>query len=96
MKTYTVIKFINIELQNDINTPKKTMRLYLDETEYSFIDNDDAIAYKSYLESVKALNEEVDIYEKNINAKEELDLEGFILEEVKKKLTAQEFLILTK
>tara|TARA_R110000868_G_C10940884_1_gene767083 strand:- start:693 stop:986 length:294 start_codon:yes stop_codon:yes gene_type:complete len=94
MKTYTVIKYVTI--QTIVNNQNINFRVYMDDTEVSFSEYQNAIDYRDYLISVKLLTEEVEFYEKEIKGSGELDLESFIFEEVKKKLTEQEFLAITK
>jgi hypothetical protein len=93
MKTYTVIKYVTV--QTTVNNQNVNLRVYIDDTEVSFIEYQDAKDYKDYLESVKPLTEGVELYEKEIKEVGELDLESFIREEVKKKLTNQEYLAIT-
>lgn len=93
MKTYTVIKYITV--QTTVNNQNVNFRVYMDDTEVSFSEYQDARDYRDYLESVKLIGEDVEFYEKEIKGSGELDLESFIRDEVKKKLTEQEFLAIT-
>lgn len=93
MKTYTVIKYITV--QTTVNNQNVNFRVYMDDTEVSFIEHQDARDYRDYLESVKLTGEGIEFYEKEIKEAGELDLESFIREEVKKKITEQEFLAIT-
>lgn len=93
MKTYTVIKYVTV--QAAVNNQNISFKVYMDDTEISFIEYQDAKDYKDYLESVKPSTEEIEFYEKEIKGLAELDLEDFIREEVKKKLTVKELEIIT-
>lgn len=53
-------------------------RIYDDNTEKSFVDYDNAITYKAYLDSKLETGENTDYYTKELYQKDELDIDELI------------------
>jgi len=53
-------------------------RIYDDVTEKSFVDYDNAMAYKAYLDSKLEAGETTDYYTKDLYQKDELDIDELI------------------
>jgi hypothetical protein len=70
MELHTIIKYKNA-VDTQSNQP---IRIYQDDTEKSFVDIDNAMAYKAYLESKLEAGETTDYYTKELHEKDELDI----------------------
>jgi hypothetical protein len=74
MELHTIIKYKNA-VDTQSNQP---IRIYQDDTEKSFLDIDNAMAYKAYLESKLEAGETTDYYTKELYQKDQLDIDGLI------------------
>jgi hypothetical protein len=74
MELHTIIKYKNA-VDTQSNQP---IRIYQDDTEKSFVDIDNAMAYKAYLESKLEAGETTDYYTKELYQKDQLDIDGLI------------------
>jgi hypothetical protein len=71
MELHTIIKYKNVI----DTTTNQFLKVYNDETEKSFVDYDNAMAYKAYLESKLEAGETTDYYTKELHEKDELDID---------------------
>ena len=74
MELHTIIKYKNA-VDTQSNQP---IRIYQDDTEKSFVDYDNAMAYKAYLDNKLETSENTDYYTKELHGKDELDIDGLI------------------
>ena len=74
MELHTIIKYKNVI----DTTTNQFLKVYNDDTEKSFVDYDNAMAYKSYLDSKLEAGETTDYYTKDLYQKNELDIDGLI------------------
>jgi len=74
MELHTIIKYKNA-VDTQSNQP---IRIYQDDTEKSFVDCDNAMAYKAYLDSKLETGENTDYYTKELHGKDELDIDSLI------------------
>ena len=78
MEIHTIIKYKTISYTNQLNGNSEMQRVYDDATEKSFVDYDNAMAYKAYLDSKLEVGETTDYYTKNLYQKIELDIDELI------------------
>lgn len=74
MELHTIIKYKNVI----DTTTNQLLKVYNDESEKSFVDYNNAMAYKSYLDSKLETGEVTDYYTKELHGKDELDIDGLI------------------
>lgn len=74
MELHTIIKYKNA-VDTQSNQP---IRVYQDDTEKSFVDIDNAMVYKAYLDSKLEAGENTDYYTKDLYQKDELDIDELI------------------
>jgi hypothetical protein len=74
MELHTIIKYKSVI----DTTTNQFLKVYNDETEKSFVDYDNAMAYKAYLESKLEAGENTDYYTKELHEKDELDIDELI------------------
>lgn len=74
MELHTIIKYKNVV----DTTTNQFLKVYNDDTEKSFVDFDNAMAYKAYLESKLETGETTDYYTKELYGKDELDIDELI------------------
>lgn len=74
MELHTIIKYKSV-----IDTiTNQFLKVYNDETEKSFVDYDNAMSYKAYLDSKLEAGETTDYYTKELHEKDELDIDELI------------------
>ena len=78
MEIHTIIKYKTISYTNQLNGNSEMQRVYDDATEQSFVDYDNAMAYKAYLDSKLEAGENTDYYTKELHQKNELDIDELI------------------
>ena len=78
MELHTIIKYKTISYTNQLNGNSEMQRVYDDTTEKSFVDYDNAMVYKAYLDSKLEAGETTDYYTKELYQKDELDIDGLI------------------
>jgi hypothetical protein len=71
MELHTIIKYKSVI----DTTTNQFLKVYNDETEKSFVDYDNAMAYKAYLESKLEAGETTDYYTKELYQKDQLDID---------------------
>ena len=74
MELHTIIKYKSVI----DTTTNQFLKIYNDDTEKSFVDYDNAMAYKAYLESKLEAGETTDYYTKELHEKDELDIDELI------------------
>jgi len=74
MELHTIIKYKNVI----DTTTNQFLKVYNDETEKSFVDYDNAYAYKAYLDSKLEAGENTDYYTKELHEKDKLDIDELI------------------
>lgn len=74
MELHTIIKYKSV-----IDTiTNQFLKVYNDDTEKSFVDYDNAMVYKAYLDNKLETGENTDYYTKELYQKDELDIDGLI------------------
>jgi hypothetical protein len=71
MELHTIIKYKSVI----DTTTNQFLKVYNDETEKSFVDYNNAMAYKAYLDSKLESGENTDYYTKELYQKDELDID---------------------
>jgi len=74
MELHTIIKYKNVI----DTTTNQFLKVYNDDTEKSFVDYDNAISYKAYLDNKLEVGENTDYYTKELYQKDELDINELI------------------
>jgi hypothetical protein len=77
MQTHTIIKYKIISYTVQAGNTEM-QKIYNDDTEKSFVDYDNAMAYKAYLDSKLEAGENTDYYTKELHQKDQLDIDGLI------------------
>jgi len=74
MELHTIIKYKSVI----DTTTNQFLKVYNDDTEKSFVDFDNAMVYKAYLDNKLEAGETTDYYTKDLYQKDELDIDGLI------------------